>query len=142
MDLEVRRFSGGYATPNAMTPHLTGMVLASYANDSAAFYNSYLAAIQEARSAGKEDPLTYVKESYRSRHPLRSIFRSITESDYRRLLAELPDDGRTAVTDANESYNRFARLLDIAPYHGSAAKKPAAPRNAFNVDFLNLALPR
>lgn len=117
--LEVRAGAGGYATPTPMTPLITRMVMAAYGNDRTQFTAAWREAIAKARREGKEDPAAYVRDSFASRHPLRAVFRTLSEGDYRRLLQRLPSGGRQDVESAVRYFNAYSESLGGTAYHGS-----------------------
>lgn len=123
--LEVRTGMAGSSTPTPLTPLITRMALAAYANDRVQFTTAWREAIMKAREEGKEDPAEYVRDSFASRHPLRTVFRTLSDGDYRRLLARLPADGRADVEQAVRYYNSYAESLGASAYTGSkrASKK-------------------
>lgn len=130
LGMEVRKMSGGYSTPTPMTPHITRMVLAAYGGDMEDFNQAYREAIAQARKDGKDDPARSVKESFASRHPLRSIFRTApSETEYRRILSALPQDGREDVRSAVNLFNTFLSRIGGTPFDGKEVKKASASRS-------------
>lgn len=127
--LEVRKAQGGGAMPNEMTPVMNRMVLAALVGDRATFQTAWRAAIDRAREMGREDPAGFVRDSFRSRHPLRNVFRSLRESEYRDLLGAMDDDGKQDVMEAVNNFNRFGALLGVKPYTGTAADEPKASKS-------------
>lgn len=128
---------GGTSTP--MTPLISRMQLAAIGNDSAGFNQAYREAIAKAKEQGHEDPVGFVKQSFASRNPLRSIFRTTpTEEDYRRILGALPNSGRSDVQEGLASFNRYGAMLGITPFEGKVQKQQANPfsstRNASPFD--------
>lgn len=128
-ELEVRKSTGGFSQPNTLTPIMTRMVMAAFGENSEDFRRYYRDAIAEAKKQGKEDPVAYVRDSFRARHPLRSVFRTVTEGDYRSLVGSMPKTGRDDVTSAVTAYNAYAARLGIEPYFGSkgTSKKKKGP---------------
>lgn len=130
--LEVRTPSGAMATPTPLTPIVSRMVLAAYAGDRTEFLTQWRAAVQEARNlpSKPEDPVAYVRDSFASRHPLKNVFRSVSQGDYARILRTLDDDGRAEVRSAVARFNAYAESLDAKAFTGSATTRldPAALR--------------
>lgn len=140
--LEVRKAAGGHAMPNEMTPAMNRMVLAAYAGDRALFQEAWRAAVARAREAGKQDPAGFVRDSFRARHPLRTVFRSIRDSEYRDLLEAMDERGRQDVQEAVANFNRFGAMLGISPYLGSVVKqKSGAGGTASDLDLRGLTVP-
>jgi hypothetical protein len=130
-DLEVRNFRGAVATPTPMTPHVTRMILAAMSNSRTDFQSSWMDAVNAARKMKKPDPVEAVAQSFGSRHPLRSIFRTIpTEAEVQRLLGMMPVDGRRDVTEALRLYNIYAQSLGITPTMGK--QEATLPVSSFN----------
>jgi len=134
--MEVRKNKGGgFAMPNRLTPVMTRLVLATYADDPQLFARAYREALVVAREEGKPDPAAYIREGFRSRHPLKNVFRTITQADYARLLASLPDDGRRDISEAVNVYNRYLKKLGASAFDGTETPSsnrttttPALPR--------------
>lgn len=124
LDFEVQISRAGYSTPTPVTPHITRMVLAAYDNDRSAFRDAHREAIAEAKEQGhRYDAEEYIRNSFRSRHPIRSTFRTaLTERQYKQLLRALPWDGREAVEDAVRTFNRYGAELGIEPFTGKEVK--------------------
>lgn len=138
LGLDVRKFTGGgYSNVTPMSPHMTRMEMAAYADDPVAFRSAYLAAIKKAQQEEYPDPVDHVKRAFAARNPLRSSFQtSPSESDYNRLLAALPPDGRRDVSNAVESFNRYAESIGARGFEGREEKKaktfsPAERMNEF-----------
>lgn len=128
LGMEVRKLgAGGYSTATPVTPHVTRMVLAAYGNNMEDFNRAHREAIKVAKDAGQDDPAEYVQRSFASRHPLKSIFRfTPSESEYRKILSALPEDGRRDVVEAVNLFNRFSVRLGGTPFDGKEAKKATA----------------
>jgi hypothetical protein len=129
LSLEVRTSAGGMSAPNEMTPHLTRMVLATYAEDRGEFIRAWRAAVQEAQDLGKEDPVGYVRDSFASRNPLKTVFRSLSEQEFRQLIGAMPSDGRRDVMDAVGRFNAYAESLDAKAYWGSGSERSRVVRS-------------
>lgn len=126
LELPVRGFSGGVGTPTPMTPYITRMELAAYANNAVDFRNAYVEAIKQAKEQGFEDPVDHVKRSFASKNPLRSVFQTApSEKEYERILLALPQDGREAVSEAVNQFNRYAESIGARGFEGKAEKKPS-----------------
>lgn len=127
LELPVRGFSGGVGTPTPMTPYITRMELAAYANNAVDFRNAYTEAIKQAKAQGFEDPVDHVKRSFASKNPLRSVFQTApSEKEYERILLALPQDGRDAVSEAVNQFNRYAESIGARGFEGKADKKSSA----------------
>ena len=103
------------------------MTLAAMANDREAFRDAYRRAIRAAAAMGKPDPTLAVKQSFTTRHPLRSIFKTApTEMEYGQLLNTMKSivpfsNGEKDVQDAIRLFNAYGESLGITPYMGKAA---------------------
>lgn len=129
LDLEVRPSGGFYATPTPATPWVTQMIISAMANDAGAFAEAYRKAYDAAREMGKEDAEQYVKESFSSRHPLKTLFRTApTTDDYARMLGLMSDRGRKDVQEAVTLFNQFGKSIGVNPYLGKQVKRGAGSR--------------
>lgn len=123
LDLSVREFSGGSGSPTPMTPYITQMEMAAYANDAVGFRNAYQAAIRKAKEQGFDDPVDHVKRSFSAKNPLRIVFQtSPSEREYNRILIALPEAGREAVSDAVNQFNRYAESIGARAFEGRKEK--------------------
>lgn len=123
LNMEVRPF-GSFSDPTPMSAPLSAMELSVYANDPTGFQSAYRDAVKKAAELGKEDPVDFVKRSFSTRHPLRSVFRTAPSSgDYSRLLLALPEGGRDDVGEAVDLFNRFGSALGIKEFEGKAPKQ-------------------
>lgn len=122
LQLDVRTFGGGYSRPTPVTPHLTSMGIAAINDDKEGFKRSYENALRVAmrtREETKTEAADYLKRSFQSRHPLRTVFRTPpSEDEYQNILGTLNPAGRRAVEDAVRNYNKYAQSLGIRPYLG------------------------
>ena len=127
--LNLRKTSGGYATPTSTTPWIARMEYAAYANDPADFRAAYRGAIAEAKRVGKPDPADYIKKSFETRHPVRYVFAQVPgERDYKRILSSMDETGQESVRDAVRLFNYYGTLLGLTPFEGSKKKdKQASP---------------
>ncbi len=123
LSLDVKNFSGGGALPTPMKPWISEMVLSAYANDGFAFKKAYKRALEAAGDMGKEDPEKSVKSSLTMYHPLRYIYRTPPlASDFNKIL-NAAGDGRQAINESIQLFNKYAETIGINPYMGKAAKK-------------------
>lgn len=128
LDLEVMDFSGAFSAPTPMTPHVTNMILAAYANDTNDFWKAYRKAVKAAEGMGKESPEDSVKRSFSARHPLKTLFRSSpTVDEFNHMLRILNDRGRRDTTEAIRQFNDYGKLIGANPYLGKnpQARKPS-----------------
>jgi hypothetical protein len=95
------------------------MVLAAYAGDRPEFLRQWRAAVREAQEMKKEDPVRYVRDSFASRNPLKTVFRTVSSGDYTRILRHLDDDGRREVRGAVDRFNIFAQSLNAHAFYGT-----------------------
>ncbi len=138
LGLEVKKMggSGGYLTPTKMTPIISDMALSAYANDMAGFKTAYREAVSTAKELKQDDPADYVQRMFLSRHPLRSVFRTaLSESDYDKVIAALPDNGKEAVTGAVKNFNRFSVSIGGKPFEGRQHKTQPQHANPFAAGF-------
>lgn len=140
LGLSIRTGQAGYGTPTPITPFISNMEYAAYANDPLDFRRAYLEAVTEAREAGKEKPEDYVKRSFESRHPLRFVFQTVpSEQEYRAILASLNDKGREDVATAIRLFNFYGGKLKIAPMQGRK-RQPGAKTSSAEARARALAL--
>jgi len=122
LQLDVRTYSGGYARPTPVTPHLTNMTIAAINDDREGFKRAYENALRVAmrtRGETRTEAADYLKRNFQGRHPLRTVFRTPpSEAEYQKILATLNPAGRRAVEDAVRNYNKYAESLGIRPYLG------------------------
>lgn len=124
LGLEVR--TGGYgamSAPTPLTPVVNRMVLAAYAGNRADFLAEWRDAVRTAKEMGKADPVVYVRDSFAGRHPLKNVFRSLSEDDYVKLLRHLDPRGRQEVRDAVNRFNAYAESLDARAFVGSSRRR-------------------
>jgi hypothetical protein len=99
------------------------MELAAYKNDPADFREAYQDAVRVAKEEGHEDPVDYVKRAFATRNPLRSVFATApTQSDYERLLANMPGTGREDVSQAVRLFNQYSESIGAKPFDGKTPK--------------------
>jgi hypothetical protein len=138
LDLDVRVMKGAQSIPTPVTPYIQQMELAATTNNDALFRQAYAKAIQMAAREGKEDPADDVRRAFASRHPLRRIFRTLpSEGEYRSILSNLNDEGRTAVARSVTSYNSYLDKLHMRPVAGKKEKAAAvfsAPKPAMSLE--------
>lgn len=144
LNLDVQTGRGMTAVPNKVSPWITEMVLAAYANDPIGFTRSFERAKQAAREEGKPDPTDYVKKAFTYRHPLRAVFRTPpTESGYQQLLRIMDEDGRRDVSQAVRLFNYYGSTIGVREYEGKAQKtasrRSAAPQLFTRDDFFSRA---
>jgi hypothetical protein len=123
--LDVRKSggSGGQDLSTRTRPHVSNMLFSALANDYDSFREAYEKAIASAVDDGKPDPADYVKRSFATYHPLRSVFRTPpSEAEYRGILSALNERGQQDVSQAIDLYNRYAALLGIKPFDGKKDK--------------------
>jgi hypothetical protein len=131
LDVRVGRAAGAYALPTEATPWISEMLLAAMANDQGDFLRAYSKAIAAARNEGKPDPADYVKRSYESRNPLRTVFTTPPSSaEYGQILMRLPDSGRQAVQSAMLLLAKYGSQIGAKDYFGKVEKIKPAPLEA------------
>ena len=132
LEMDVRTPNGGYNNPTPLTPYLTQMELAMYANSPADFQSAYSTAVAMAKDAGYADPVDHVKRAFASRNPLKSVFRTApSEAELQRLLAALPDYGRRDVSEALRLFHHYGQSIGITEDR-STTRKPA--RESYSLD--------
>jgi hypothetical protein len=119
MGLDVRTGVFAQSVPTKVSPEINRMILAAYAGDRADFVQHWRAAIQVAREEKEPDPVAYVRERFAGRHPLKSVFASLGEGEYAKMLRYLDDRGRDEVKEAVGRFNAYAGSLGAKPYYGS-----------------------
>jgi hypothetical protein len=134
-EMELRTSRGGFATPNAVSPHLTRMTMAAMANDAFDFRSAWMDAVRAARAMGKEDPEGYVRQAFGTRHPLQNMFRTQPSTqEFNRLLAVMNPNGRMAVTEAIRLHNYYATTIGGNAYTGNPNKdRPKTGANPLRV---------
>ncbi|MDE2022407.1 MAG: hypothetical protein KGI71_05865, partial [Patescibacteria group bacterium] len=109
----------GFGTPTPVTPYLSRMEMAAYANDAGDFKSAYLDAVQAARKQGKENPEAYVRAAFATRHPLRYVFQQPpTMQEYQQILNFLSERGREDVQSAIRLFNHYEEQIGVRPYIG------------------------
>lgn len=123
LGLSIRTGGGGYNTPTPITPWISRMEYAAYANSPDEFRTAYRGAIDEARRSGKPNPEDYVKRAFETRHPLRYVFSATpSEQEYRQVLSSLDDLGRDSVQEAIRMFNYYGSHIGLTPFAGSVKK--------------------
>lgn len=125
LGLDVRETSAGLNfTPTLITPFLTRMELAAYKNNPGDFRAAYQQAIEAAKAAGKDDPISYVRSAFESRNPLKSVFTTTPSAgEYGRILATLPNSGSQDVTQAVNLFNQFSQSIGGKAFTGREPKQ-------------------
>jgi hypothetical protein len=123
LGLEGRTGAGGGANPTPMTPIISRMVLAAYAGDRQDFITNWREAVKEAREQKEEDPVSFVRDRFAGRNPLKTVFRTLTQEEYAKLLRKLDPRGRREVMNAVNRFNAYAESLDARGYTGSTRTK-------------------
>lgn len=123
--IEVKSSRGGFNTPTPITPYITYMQLAAYANDPADFRQAWRDAVRVAREEEKDDPEGSIRRAFEARHPLLSIYRvRPSTAEYQRILRALPDTGRQDVSEAVNLFNRYAQSIGLKGFIGSVERAP------------------
>jgi hypothetical protein len=116
-NLDVRTFGsmlGNASAPTPIKPFIGQMVLSAYANDHEGFNDAMLQAVREARSEGMsaEEAQKKVVTAYEAQNPLRIVFRTPpTEMEYRKLVANLPDNGKQSVVQAMQLFQHYGQQI-------------------------------
>ena len=117
LNLDVRTFGGmlqNQTTPSPIKPFVGQMVLAAYANDHEGFNAALKDAVREARQGGlnQQEAMKKVVSMFEGQNPLRVVFKSPpTEAEYRKLLAQLPDNGKASVSQSLALYQHYAQQI-------------------------------
>jgi hypothetical protein len=123
---EVRPFSGS-AISNAVTPHVTNMLIGAASNNRGDFDEAWEKAVKAAMKLKKIDAIdaqAFVRNSYSSRHPLKNLFRTaLTTSEARWLIQQIPSNGRQDVNEMITLTNQFGQSKGIKPYFGKKEPK-------------------
>ena len=128
LNLDVQEPDGGSSQPNILSPALTQMELATYANNPGDFRAAYTEAIAKAKELGYDDPVAHVRGAFAERNPLRKTFTSTpTQADYQRILANLPSEGAQDVQQAVNLFNQFSQSIGAKAFDGKVAKAAVAP---------------
>lgn len=135
MGADVRVSRGISSMPSPMKPWIGEMVMASYANDHAAFRQAYTRAIEAATKMAIDDkkpdadPYADVAEAFMRAHPLRSVFNKVpTTAEYQKMLRELGDSSAevaAAIRNFNSYGAQIPRKRDgdgITPFYGTDRK--------------------
>jgi len=117
VNLEMRKGSQAFPTPEPHTPWVSQMIIAAYSNDRTQFIQSWRRALQEAKEAGKPDPVKTVTRSYASRHPLRASFTGkLTFREWQKALSVMSDGGKKIVGEALRMYDNYGAMIDVKPF--------------------------
>ena len=128
--------------PTPMKPYIAEMVLSSYANDPVSFRAAYRDALKAAEAMGKEDPEKSVKSSLTMYHPLRYIFRTPPlESEFNKILGAA-GDGRQAINESIQLFNKYAETIGVKPYMGKQAKSSSATDPFKPIRMEGISVPR
>lgn len=116
LNLDVRTFAGmmqNQSAPNPVKPFVGQMVLAAYANDHEAFTKAMKMARQQAIAQGlkPDEAMKKVVAMYEAQNPVKLVFKSLTELEYQRVLAQLPDNGKQSVNQALRLYAHYAAQI-------------------------------
>lgn len=132
LGLDVRVAAGGgdvISTP--IRPWIGQMTMAAMANDAAGFEAARREAIRVATQMGAEDPVGKVKLAFASANPLKTVFKtSVTDQEYRNILATLPADGAAAVSESVRLMNAYGERIGARPFIGKQEKVAANPYSA------------
>ena len=139
MEMKPRAFSSsGGSAANSTTPHVVEMQLSAYADDYEGFVVSWKKAVAAELASGRASTVreaeANAKRSFQSRHPLRSAFRSIGETQYRTMLANVDEKSSDDIRGAVDSFNRYAKTLGIGAYRGGQDKPVRAPMEMSEAD--------
>lgn len=125
LGMDVRVSDGGTFTPTPITPYMTRMELAAYKNSPSDFREAYQQAIQASKEQGHDDPIQYVKSNFSSRNPLRAVFSTTpSQTDYEKLLANMPGSGAEDVSQAVRFFNQYAASIGAKEFTGKTEKQP------------------
>lgn len=117
LNLDVRTFNGmmsDQSVPGPIKPFVGQMVLAAYANNSQDFNSAMRDAVRQAKAEGMtaEQAMKKVVTMYEAQNPVSIVFKAKpTEGEYRKLLAQLPDQGKQSVTQAIALYQHFGSQI-------------------------------
>ena len=111
--------AGSVTRSNPVTPWVTEMILAAYANDRQAFMEARRNAVAASRKRGDANPYGFVDESFADRHPLKTTFRTRPSvTDVQKMLRDLPDRQREDLRSGLALYNRYLITVGKEPYYG------------------------
>ncbi len=117
LNMDVRVGSGQRSVPTPVKPWITNMVLAAYAQDNIGFVQAYQKSLTAAREMGQEDPEEYVRRSFATYHPLKSLFRTApTSGDVARMYTVMGSDGARDVRGAVLSFDAFGKSIGLKPF--------------------------
>ena len=116
LKMDVRTSKGGKSLPTMTKPYVGQMIMAAYANDPTDFRDAYENAKAAAREEKHADPEQFVQRSYLAYHPLNAVFTTKrTDEEYARLLRQMGDEGKRAVSEAIHLFNRYAEQIYVKP---------------------------
>jgi hypothetical protein len=121
LNLDVRTFGGmmsDQSVPGPIKPFVGKMVLAAYANNSEDFNSSMRDAVRQAKTEGmtSDQAMKKVVGMYEAQSPIRIVFKSPpTEMEYRKLIAQLPDNGKQSVQQSIALFNHFGQQIGANP---------------------------
>lgn len=142
LGLDVRTYAGmmqNQSAPNPIKPFIGQMVLAACANDHEAFTKAMRMARQQAVAEGmkSDEAMKKVVAMYEAQNPVKLVFKSLTESEYRQVLAQLPDHGKQSVIQSLQLYQHYgaqigAEISMFTQRNGSVLRPQALPESARN----------
>tara|TARA_R100000951_G_scaffold41798_1_gene35249 strand:+ start:2828 stop:13240 length:10413 start_codon:yes stop_codon:yes gene_type:complete len=120
--LEGKGFYGTFK-PTPINAELTALEFSVYENSFPKFQVMWQKALKEAIKTGRartvKEAENYLKSSFRQRHPLRKMFRSLTKRDFQTLLNSMDGDSKRDVLAAVNRFNAFGQSIGISPYYGT-----------------------
>jgi hypothetical protein len=110
------RLGAGRSSPTPVSVWVREMQLAAYSNDRMAFLEAYRNAVMASRRQGEEEPEDKILQSWKSRHPLQSVFRTKpSETEMAKLMSAMDDSGKRAVREAVSLYDSYTEMLAPDP---------------------------
>ena len=121
--LEVRTFSGSFSAPTKMTGALSRLERAVYTGNPGDYRRAWVEAVLFAIDAGKAknraEAESYLKKTMTSRHPLKKVFQSLTNQEYKRMILTADPRARKSIQEAVSRYNQFLQSIGAPIYEGS-----------------------
>lgn len=125
------KMGAGRVSPTPTSVWVREMQLAALSNDRLGFLEAYRNAVEVARKEGEPDPEGKILEAWKGRDPVKSIFARVpTELEREKLMAAMNEDGRRAVTEAEELFARYTESIEPTIFEKMISRSVKAQQRA------------
>jgi hypothetical protein len=125
------KMGAGRTSPTPTSVWVREMQLAALSNDRLGFLEAYRNAVEVARKEGEADPEGKILDSWKGRDPVKSIFARVpTELEREKLMAAMNEDGRRAVTEAEELFARYTESIEPTIFEKMISRSIKAQQRA------------